>query len=207
MKTRSEIKKGAKAIISANWGKCVLPAFIYTVIIGASNSFLPGIAAILLLPLVVGLYLTYSLFMNGETPEVGVMFNGAFQGDYGKKLGGMLLMELYIFLWSLLFVIPGIVKSYSYCMTPYILAKYPNVTAQDAITLSRRIMDGNKGKMFLVGLSFMGWLLLGILTLGISMILHTTPYIYLTEVGCFEEYLKDALEHGRITEDDLKINA
>ncbi|MBQ8552149.1 MAG: DUF975 family protein [Clostridia bacterium] len=206
MKTRSEIKKEAKAVLGANWGKCILPAFLYSVIVGAASSFLPGVATILLMPLAVGLYMTYALLMNGEVPELGTMFNCGFQENYGRKLAGMLLMNVYIFLWSLLFIIPGIVKAYSYCMTPYILAKYPNVPAQDAITLSRRIMNGNKGKMFVVGLSFIGWTLLGVITLGLTLILHTTPYMYLTEVGCYEEFLNDALANGRITEEDLRVN-
>lgn len=206
MKTRSEIKKEAKAVIKEQWGKCVLPAFLYSVIVGAASSFLPGIGSVLLLPLLVGLYMTYALLFCGESPELGTMFTCGFQENYGRKLGGMLLMNVYLFFWSMLFVIPGIIKSYSYCMTPYILAKYPNVPAEDAITLSRRIMDGNKWRMFVVGLSFIGWSLLGVITLGLTFILHTTPYIYLTNVGCYEEFLSDALANGRITEEDLRLN-
>lgn len=70
------------------------------------------------------------------------------------------LISLYTSLWSLLFVIPGIVKSYSYAMTPYILAEHPEMTANQAITESRRIMDGNKGRLFCLEFSFIGWSLL-----------------------------------------------
>ena len=71
-----------------------------------------------------------------------------------------LLMGLYVALWSLLFIIPGIVKSYSYAMTPYILAEHPEMTANQAITESRRIMQGNKGRLFCLRFSFLGWMLL-----------------------------------------------
>ena len=70
------------------------------------------------------------------------------------------LMGLYTLLWTLLFIIPGLIKIYSYAMTPYILAENPGMTATDAITESRRIMDGNKWRLFCLGFSFIGWGLL-----------------------------------------------
>lgn len=70
------------------------------------------------------------------------------------------LVGLFTFLWSLLFVIPGIIKQYSYAMTPYILAENPGMTATEAITESRRIMDGSKWRLFCLGFSFIGWSLL-----------------------------------------------
>lgn len=79
------------------------------------------------------------------------------------------LMGLFTFLWSLLFVIPGIIKSFSYAMTPYILAEHPEMTATEAITESRRIMAGNKWRLFCLGFSFIGWNLLCSLPLLISM--------------------------------------
>jgi len=71
-----------------------------------------------------------------------------------------LLMSVYIILWSMLFVIPGIVKSFSYAMTPYILYEHPELSPNAAITESRRMMDGNKGRLFCLELSFIGWHLL-----------------------------------------------
>ena len=70
------------------------------------------------------------------------------------------LTGLYILLWTLLFIIPGLIKTYSYAMTPYILAENPGMTATEAITESRRIMDGNKFRLFCLGFSFIGWNLL-----------------------------------------------
>ena len=88
------------------------------------------------------------------------------------------LIGLYTFLWTLLFIIPGIVKAYSYSMTPYILAEYPEMTANEAITESRRIMQGNKGRLFCLRLSFIGWELLCLLPM-----LLLIPLIFLGSGG------------------------
>ena len=86
-----------------------------------------------------------------------------------------LLRGLYIALWSLLFIIPGIVKSFSYAMTPFIMAENPGMSANDAITASRQLMDGHKGELFMLDLSFIGWDLLAALTLNIGHI-FLNPY-------------------------------
>ena len=70
------------------------------------------------------------------------------------------LVGIFTFLWSLLFLVPGIIKSYSYAMTPYILAENPHMTANEAITESRRVMNGNKWRLFCMHFSFIGWHLL-----------------------------------------------
>ena len=85
-------------------------------------------------------------------------------------------------------------------------AKYPNVDATGAIDLSRRIMNGRKMDLFVVDLSFLGWDLLSLLTFGLLSIFYVSPYQLLTRAGCFDEYLADALENGRISMDELKIN-
>lgn len=78
------------------------------------------------------------------------------------------LRELYIILWSLLFIIPGIIKQFSYAMTPYILADHPELTAKQAIEASKTMMDGYKGDLFVLGLTFLGWDILNVFTLGIG---------------------------------------
>ena len=83
------------------------------------------------------------------------------------------LMGLYTIFWTFLFIIPGIIKAYSYAMTPYILAEYPEMTANEAITTSRRIMDGNKWRLFCLGISFIGWDLLCALPAIISVSIMT----------------------------------
>ncbi len=89
-----------------------------------------------------------------------------------------LLMSLYLFFWSLLFIIPGIVKTYSYAMTPYILAEHPEMSVNEAITESRRIMNGNRWRLFCLQFSFIGWALLCA-----APVLVFMPLIYIGTVG------------------------
>ena len=98
-------------------------------------------------------------------------------GDYGHVFGTLFLRDLFLWLWSLLFVIPGIIKSYSYRMVPYILAEHPELSANEVITRSRKMMNGNKWQAFKLDLSFIGWILLGTVTLGIVQVFWTSPYM------------------------------
>ena len=86
------------------------------------------------------------------------------------------LRSLFTMLWSLLFIIPGIVKSFSYAMTPFIMAENPQMTAREAIEASKQMMDGHKGELFWLNLTFFGWSILCVFTLGIGF-LFLIPYM------------------------------
>lgn len=88
----------------------------------------------------------------------------------------LFLRSLYTILWTLLFIIPGIIKSLSYSMTPFIMAENPDMTAKEAIEASKQLMDGHKGELFVLGLTFFGWDLLCLLTLGIGTF-FLNPYV------------------------------
>lgn len=94
---------------------------------------------------------------------------------FGTGFAQQFLRELYVILWTLLFIIPGIIKGYSYAMTPFILAEHPQLTASQAIALSKDLMDGHKGELFVLDLSFFGWAILAALTLNLGHIL-LNPY-------------------------------
>lgn len=94
---------------------------------------------------------------------------------FGTGFAQNFLRNLYITLWTLLFIIPGIIKGYSYAMTPFILAEHPNLTASQAIDLSKDLMDGHKGELFVLDLSFLGWIILAALTLNLGHI-ALNPY-------------------------------
>lgn len=94
---------------------------------------------------------------------------------FGTGFAQQFLRELYIVLWSLLFIIPGIIKGFSYAMTPFILAENPNLTASQAIRLSEEMMDGHKADLFILDLSFIGWNFLALLTLNLGNI-ALNPY-------------------------------
>ena len=126
-------------------------------------------------------------YREKDTAITGNMFNFAFN-NYGHKILGMFLMGLFIALWTLLLVIPGIIKTFSYAMTPYILHEYPNVGVNDSIDISRKMMKGHKLDLFLLELSFIGWGILCIFTLGIGF-LWLTPYMQ-TSLAIFYEDVK-----------------
>ena len=108
-----------------------------------------------------------------KEPEIGTLFTYSPQWKTAAKAG--LMQLLYVFVWSLLFIIPGIIASYSYAMTRYILAERPELTAQEALEHSRTMMTGNRWRLFCLHLSFIGWDLLAALTLGIGN-LWLNPY-------------------------------
>ena len=100
-------------------------------------------------------------------------------------------MGLYICLWSLLLIIPGIVKYYAYAMTPYIMAEKPNLSINEAITKSREMMKGHKWQLFWLDVSFTGWMLLSILTLGIALV-FVWPYYSAARAEFYKEIKKSA---------------
>ena len=116
------------------------------------------------------------------------IFNYGFK-YYGRTIGGMLLVVVFTFLWSLLFVIPGIVKGYSYALTPYILIDDPQISIRDAVRKSQRMMSGQKFNLFYLQLSFIGWWILSILTGGIGF-LWLIPY-FTTSMAVFYRNLRD----------------
>jgi uncharacterized membrane protein len=144
---------------------------------------------------------TRRIYCN-EITSVGDMFDTGFR-NYWRNIGGMLWMKLFIFLWSLLFIIPGIIKYYAYYLTPYILAEYPNVPATEALKLSMRMTDGYKGEIFIMSLSFLGWFLLSALTIGILGIVYVNPYYYTSMAGMYVSLRDNALASGRVKYEEL----
>ncbi|MBQ3580977.1 MAG: DUF975 family protein [Bacteroidales bacterium] len=131
------------------------------------------LGSLISLLLVVPLSYTYeTLFLRVVRGEeyrnfTGLMFSNFNAKDYGRSLEVPFLTSVYVFLWMLLFIIPGIVKSYSYAMAFYISKDKPELSAEECIHESRIMMAGHKGKLFLLDLSYIGWMLLCILTCGI----------------------------------------
>ena len=137
----------------------ILPVLIVVIIV-ASFFFLIAVAIHLCVggPAKLG-YAKFNLaLVDKKEARIGDLFSQFRRFSDGFLLN--LLTGLYTFLWSLLFIIPGIIKSYSYAMTPYILYEDPELSANEAITKSRKLMDGNKGRLFCLLFSFIGWSLL-----------------------------------------------
>lgn len=123
------------------------------------------------------LQLGYAQFLLKQHDGQEVRFNDLFsQFDrFGQGFAQCFLRGLYTALWSLLFVIPGIIKSLSYSMTPFLMAEHPNMTAGEAIARSKDLMDGHKMDLFVLHLTFLGWDILAALTLNLGNLL-LNPY-------------------------------
>ena len=111
----------------------------------------------------------------------------AFDNNYKNIAKILFIRDLKVLLWSLLFIIPGIVKSYEYLMVPYLLAENPNLTKEEAFRLSKQMMTGQKWDAFILGWSFFWWDLLSGMTAGIVGIFYVNPYKNLTYAALYEE--------------------
>ena len=121
-------------------------------------------------------FFVVSHYRKANLDELGF----AFSASYKNVVKIMFLRNLYIFLWTLLFIIPGIIKTYEYLMIPYILAENPDIDSKEAFAMTKQMMTGNKWKTFVLLLSFIGWALLGGITCGIALIFYVNPYRYMT---------------------------
>ena len=125
-------------------------------------------------PLEVGCHRFFRQNVADPSTKLGVIKEG-FNG-YGRVFCALFLRDIFLCLWSLLFIIPGIVMSYAYRLVPYILRDEPELSAMEAIRRSKELMKGNKGRAFLLDLSFIGWFLLSAVTFGILNVFWTNPY-------------------------------
>ena len=195
--TRPEMKQLAKEKLRGNWGNIIIALLLFALITSAASSLLGIIQLIIAGPMAVGLAAVFlNLFRKGKT-DVEDLFVG-FKNFANNFITG-LLVQLFICLWSLLFVIPGIVKSYAYAMTFYIQHDHPEMNETDAITASRNMMKGHKADLFFLDLSFIGWYLLVGLTFGI-LAFYVVPYHRATRTA-FYENLKAQQEGGNAAEE------
>ncbi|CEG27280.1 DUF975 family protein [Bacillus sp. B-jedd] len=145
--------------------------------------------SILLSPILYSCYWAFLDMRRGQRVSVGSLFN-KFQGNfYFKTVGLYLLTTIYTILWTLLLIVPGIIKGIAYSQAHFILRDNPGMVINDAITESRKLMDGYKGKYFLLGLSFIGWSLLAILTFGIGFI-WLVPYFSATLASFYQSLIE-----------------
>ena len=203
MRTNQELKNAALAALKCKWTPAVLCALVYSAIVcgptllNATESWVAmfisyAFSICVALPLGVGIYSAYrSLLVSGDAKVTENVVRDAF-GNWGHNVAGMLLMTIYIVGWTLLLIVPGIIKSLSYALTPFILVDNPELSADGAIVLSMKMMDGHKLDFFILCLSFIGWGLLCILTLGIGFF-WLIPYQY-TAVAAFYEDVKAEYE-------------
>lgn len=134
-------------------------------------------------PLIIGCR-SFSL-ENSKGPASLKELGHGFKNGYWRIVKTMFLHDIFLVLWSLLFIIPGIIKSYSYRLVPYILAEDPNISGTEAITRSRQMMNGHKWRTFVLDLSFILWDLLSAVTFGIVGIFYVGPYKMQTDAELY----------------------
>ena len=183
MINRPELKKQAKESLKGKWGIAIGILVLHGIIVSALSSTYIG--ALLGGIFTIGYVFVSMKIIRGDKPMVKDLFAG-FSGNFLNNLAASVLVSVFTFLWSLLFVIPGIVKSYSYAMTYYILNDNPGMDAIKAITASRKMMDGHKMELFLLHLSFIGWIILSMFTFGILM-LYVAPYMQEAQAAFYEK--------------------
>ena len=165
--------------LRGNWSTVVITFLVYGAIIGVCGALSTiGVGAILAFvlegPLQYGLSVQSLAVVRGEPASVNDIF--AAKDRFGDVFLAYLINSILIALWSLLFIIPGIIQAYAYSMTFYIMRDNPKMKPDEARRESERLMDGNKWALFCLHLSFFGWILLSMFTLGILM-LWIMPYM------------------------------
>lgn len=179
--TRAELKAMAKEQIKGNIGKLFV-CFLIIFAIGFVCGLIPmigNIASSIILTPVFGLSLCMMYLKLTKKEEIGVgdVFNGF--SYTGKAIWLNIIVAFFTMLWSCLFIIPGIIKKYAYSMSTYILADNPELTAREALSKSKEIMNGHKWDLFVLQLSFFWWYLLGSVTFGLAFI-YIVPYMSAT---------------------------
>ena len=218
MKTNQEYKNMALAALKGNWAPALVGAICCTFAMGIimSPAYCSNMAAFgmspftalnpgllkgatysgfffnifLLYPLILGYSVAHNdLLVSGDSRVTRNTIRNTFAG-YFRNVLSMFLVYVFVILWSLLLIIPGIVKALAYAMTPFIVKDYPELSANQAINLSIKMMKGHKFDLFWLMLSFLGWIILCIFTLGIGS-LWLMPYMQTTVAAFYQDVKND----------------
>ncbi len=211
MKSNQYYKNEALSALRGNWANALVATIIFIALalffssndainsyyqrivinpfIGYSLSF---VSLFVLLPLAAGYSNSMRVLLEtGDNRLTNNSFSLGF-GNWLHVVWGMILSTIYIFLWTLLLIIPGIIKSYSYALTPYILVEHPEMSANEAIEESMRLMDGHKFDLFYLQLSFIGWAILSILSLGLG-VFWLIPYQMTAQAAFYRDIKNEAM--------------
>lgn len=172
----TEIRREARELLRGLWTPLIPVWFFYMVIMFGVNAIFRDELYILSLlislglggPFLLGLTGIFLKVYNKQEFELGNLFDGF--KDFSRALSAYLLMSLYIFLWLLLLIVPGIIAALGYSMTFFIMAEDPDLPATEAMQKSKQMMFGHKTELFVLGLTFIGWIILGALSFGIGFL-------------------------------------
>lgn len=182
MKTNQELKMQARLALKGSYWYILVILIIISAVIGAT-----GVGFIIVGPIYVGFsfYLLNIYRQKNRGDNLNDLLFG-FKQNFLSHVVTYILMSLFIFLWSLLLVIPGIIKSFAYSQVGFILAEDPTLDYNQALSKSSEMMQGNKWRYFSLMFSFIGWILLSLLTAGIGLI-FLAPYINMTQAVFYED--------------------
>lgn len=201
-------KNAALEALKGNWAPALVSTIVFfalaaLIVAGQTVSQLFQLSQTAILAVLAAVYILYflllypamvgymnafrALYENGDNKLTSNTFRFGF-GNWSHVAWGYFLMFVKTLLWSLLFIVPGIIKSFAYILTPYILVEHPEMKAIDAIHRSQDMMRGHKFDYFYLGLSFIGWAFLSIFTLGLGF-LWLLPYM-MTTMAAFYNDLK-----------------
>ena len=176
--------------------------------VGMITGLLAGIATVVILIVLVAKVFVgnllkmggYRFFILNQTaqPGIGTLLDGFRSGHYVNIVLTMFLRDLFTTLWSLLLVVPGIVKHYEYLMVPYIIAENPAMDYKEAFQISKQMMDGEKMEAFIMDLSFLGWYLLSAVTCGLLAIFYVNPYVQASFAEMYTFNKQKAYQEGYI---------
>ena len=176
--------------------------------VGMITGLLAGIATVVILIVLVAKVFVgnllkmggYRFFILNQTaqPGSGTLLDGFRSGHYVTIVLTMFLRDLFTALWSLLLVVPGIVKHYEYLMVPYIIAENPAMDYKEAFQISKQMMDGEKMEAFIMDLSFLGWYLLSAVTCGLLAIFYVNPYVQASFAEMYTFNKQKAYQEGYI---------
>ncbi len=227
MWNRVEVKQRGKVAFKRNYGPSLLAAFVllfstgtflengrqiflrvepylsYDVSVMLSKVFLLGNIVVAVYAIFLGHVLEVGccLFFTrnqSEQAEPGHILAAFHSENYMNIVKIQFLKNLKIVLWTFVFIVPGIIKMYEYAMVPYILAENPGMESKDVFKISKNMMMGRKLDFFVMGLSFLGWQILSLLTLGILGIFYVNPYIQATIAEIYVSNKANALQEGYI---------
>lgn len=199
VRPNSELRAAARNQLKGNWGKLILLCLIFTAISGALSA-IPYLGAIIVFiitgPLTLGLYSCLVKLVRHESFNIENLFDGF--KNFSTSFVLMIVSQLFVFLWSLLLLIPGIIAYYRYAMAFFILNDNPELSAMDALKASKEMMVGYKWKLFCLQFSFIGWAILCIFTLGIGY-LWLIPYMYTSTANFYENLKTSSMGNANVT--------
>ena len=191
--TCQELRDRAWNSLTGKYWSLIIMLLVFALISGAAGSFTMGLLSLLILPMSYALSVAFLNVSRTQcNPQLESMFT-VYRDNFLKAFLVPLLQGLFVFLWSLLFVIPGVIMAYAYSMAIYVANDNPELSAMDAIRKSRELMDGHKWDLFVLDLSFIGWIFLCLLTCGIGFF-FLAPYMEMAHVEFYRELTEQATE-------------